>query len=796
MRAGSGCLRASSGLRLLAVLAVAGLLLLSVVTALLGAQSSVPARAAQVGPGLALSQDAPSSVVGETVQLKATVTQCTGAVVDFEVLSGPNAGTPVTNNGDGTASYVGKNAGTDIIEARFITYGGRTISAKVTHVWTAESPPIEVHLTGPSSGVIGTPVTVEATVTGSTGGSVTFYANEEAFGKADAPPFTAPFSPDLAGDYSLYAVYTAPDGRTQRSNDLQQHWDPVVQLSGPDGETRYVDAEDESSVATWTATVIGGGETGVTFKVTGANPQEPMPGVLQGDGTYKFSYHGTNVGVDTVVAVAAMRSGGDIPSDPATVTWEYADAEGEPSVDPSASPTLNSQSRSLTRVPAGPVVCDPSLELAPDGQSSPIGTDFTATATVLEAGEPLGGVPVTFSTTMVGAPGRTLPTVTSDSGGHAGATLGSDRAGLETVTASVALPGFSDVSILHTWLDTDHPLLVVTLGPGGVSSLAGQPFEVTAVVTDESDQPVPGADVHFRASMPGAPDRVGDGTTDGSGISTFQLTRHVAGHEHITAEASSDGRSGVAAVTHEWVKVPGLKLRLVPDHLVSRVGRAFTATAILGRGGAPLAGKKLQFAATIGGEHRLAHDQRTDARGRAQFSYTRHREGVDDVVVTYSLEDGTDVEAGIVHVWRHPRAHGHVHVQGHDVPPRPHGLKLEMRSAPPGADVGATGYGCAPFSRVLVAFDGHSAATPLTTAQGTYRAVVHVGQNTKLGDYVVTATCGDTTSSAPLGIAVASSSGGTAPASLVTSGAVLSFFVLLGGQLLRLGGPLYAPPTG
>jgi hypothetical protein len=90
---------------------------------------------------------------------------------------------------------------------------------------------------------------------------------------------------------------------------------------------------------------------------------------------------------------------------------------------------------------------------------------------------------------------------------------------------------------------------------------------------------------------------------------------------------------------------------------------------------------------------------------------------------------------------------------------------------------------------VLLTMDGRRLAVVAADAAGTYAVAFRVPPEATLGDHDVVATCGAVTSP-PETLSVVQEAGQTATpvANLVTSSAVLVFFLLLGGQVLRVSG--------
>ena len=213
-------------------------------------------KPAIVGEGIVLTQSSSISPVGTPHTVTALVVNdlgqaVSGRVVDFQVISGPNAGTSnsgTTNaNGEASFTYTGtSSAGTDVIVARFIdSTGNRQTSNKLQKTWVMRGEGI-VLTQSSSISPVGTPHTVTALVVNDlsqavsgrvvdfqvisgpnagTSNSGTTNANGEA-------SFTYTGTGSVGTD-AIVARFIDSTGNPRRSNEVQKMW--VLDVPNPRG---------------------------------------------------------------------------------------------------------------------------------------------------------------------------------------------------------------------------------------------------------------------------------------------------------------------------------------------------------------------------------------------------------------------------------------------------------------------------------------------------------------------------------------------------------------------------------
>lgn len=289
--------------------------------------------------------------------------------------------------------------------------------------------------------------------------------------------------------------------------------------------------------STFTATVTVQDEDGqpvpgatVDFRaVLPGDEDEVGDGVTDATGTLSFDYTRDTAGVETL-RVVATHEGREAQAS-ASHIWELLPGLG--------------------------------LLLEPAGTTSPVGSDFTATALVTLEGLPRVGAQVSFTATMPGAPTVELDG-TTDELGLASVTYTRETPGQEEVAVSVTVEGrTAQASMAHTWEPGDG--LSAELAPAGTASDVGTDFTATVTVTDGGD-PVEGATVSLLRDMPGRGDEPADEpleqrqpetSTGADGTATFTWSRNVPGLERVTADVLFDGRSVQAAMGHLWEGTDG-----------------------------------------------------------------------------------------------------------------------------------------------------------------------------------------------------------------------------------------------
>jgi hypothetical protein len=196
---------------------------------------------------------------------------------------------------------------------------------------------------------------------------------------------------------------------------------------------------------------------------------------------------------------------------------------------------------------------------------------------------------------------------------------------------------------------------VITLEPAVDTNTVGTDHTVTATVTDQFDDPVPGEDVHFAVTGGGTPvPASGDDTTDASGEATFTFTNETAGANTITACVDADGDLSCDVgelsdtATKTWVPGPAVAIALEPAADTNPVGSDHTVTATVeDEFGNPVAGEDVHFAVSGGGTPVPASgDDTTDASGLATFTFTNGTAGTNTITACIDADGQSDCDAG------------------------------------------------------------------------------------------------------------------------------------------------------
>ncbi|QNE21547.1 hypothetical protein F1D05_31025 [Kribbella qitaiheensis] len=430
-----------------------------------------------------------------------------------------------------------------------------------------------------------------------------------------------------------------------------------------------------------------------------------------------------------------------------------------------------------------------------DATSLTIFVNDSEKATVSEAGE--------VSLTYKLDPGRALPATDE----------------IYAVGDDVGYP-FQSPTIEHLWVK--RPVLTVAASPNGTSGEVGSSFTVQAHLTLDS-KPLRNTAVKLTSSMSGQPQISRTATSDVNGSVSFTYTRQTAGEDEIVVTASWQGQSGAASLIRRWRLSPPTppstpptsptsptltptspvssqppsdptgpsdsstpstpsdsptplraSLDLSPNNTSTAVGRDFTVTAaVTTRSGDPVPDRLVTFESTKRGEGAISRTATTDDEGKAQFTYRRNTAGSDAVHARVSV-DGTGLSERIVHAWT-DRA----------TPPSAAGtLRLDSDVVNPGSDLKLTGSGCPANGRIELSIGDFALAGTRADSAGDYRVVAPLPE-LPLGRHKVKASCAGSSTTATVDVVGVTAAMGTAGAAGVTTVAVLAFFVLLGGSIVR-----------
>jgi hypothetical protein len=267
--------------------------------------------------------------------------------------------------------------------------------------------------------------------------------------------------------------------------------------------------------------------------------------------------------------------------------------------------------------------------------------------------------------------------------------------------------------------------------------------------------------------------------TEADGQASATYTRTIAGLETIDAEVVVDGRRGTDSIVHVWTLDADLEVELDPAGASTQVGDEFTATSTVRDAGEPAAGAEVVFRSTVDGRQERTGTARVDADGRAVFTYTRDTAGPDQIQATVTLADGRTGQASVSHLW----------LDGDEpvLPTSPQPTLQAEGALVPGGTATVRGTGCPSGSPVVLSIDGTRMATTRADSSGNHRTRLQLTE-VDVGRHTLRAECLPVAVSEPVDVVVPTASGGAPGPAAATAMAVFGFFVLLGGQVVRLSG--------
>ncbi|MEA2695148.1 MAG: type secretion system secreted protein VgrG, partial [Acidobacteriota bacterium] len=264
------------------------------------------------------------------------------------------------------------------------------------------------------------------------------------------------------------------------------------------------------------ATIAGGGEVEnalVRFTVlSGPHPQS-VESRTDANGIARFTYTGTQAGLDTVRATLFNVTFTGLLSNTVTVNWL---------------PAVH-------------------LALSPGTASQGLGTPYNATLAATDnAGQPVPDLTVSFRVTAGPDAGKTGQGTTG-ADGRTVFSFTSKTAGTDTLEADLTLEGggtLASNAVTTTWGSPQS----LTLAPLTATYPLGSTATVTATLTDGARRPVANAPVTFRVVNGPDAGRTGQGATDASGQASFTLTGSGQGTDTLQA-LTPGGVSNLATVT-------------------------------------------------------------------------------------------------------------------------------------------------------------------------------------------------------------------------------------------------------
>ena len=725
-------------------------------------------------PTVTLTHDTGSSAIGQEHTVTATVAGAVGGTITFAV-AGPNSDVPTVQDGNPpavTLRYRGVKPGTDKITASLALGTGKFASAELPVDWTAPTVVLD-QATAVSQ--TGQDLLLSATVSpGPARGAVVFTAvgvDGPVTLRDDTPDdgFTATLRRTGTGTDTLSATWEDA-GAKVTSAEIRHEWRPEPQptlVVTPGGTSTCVGNPFTVTVNAHDGTAPAAALP-VQVAVTPAGGAERLfTGGTDGAGAMVLTYASATpeAAVETVTATATI-GGVAVTSAPATHTWQ--DCALDVAVDPGSS-------------------------------TSTVGSPVSPIVTVRDvAGRPVPDAAITLRITMAGQDDVIADLIT-DANGLATTQYRRDVPGTDRITAVVtAGERRATATADHVW---QLSAIQVSVGPAGTSGVAGSPFTLTVLVT-AGDKPVVGATVGLFVVMSGQDDLGGaPGKTDANGTFSFTYTRPVAGDDTVDVLVLASGQVARASTRHHWTLAPVLRLALEPGGTSGDVGTDFTATATVTVDGGPRGGADVVFVAGPPDRPGRPRTITTDAAGRAAFTYRGTEAGTHTITAKVAVSGFPEGSASINRVWRAAgvvrspdrRADVRITPRTGDTPAPPpspgSGAPAPSPQPAPQPDpqgpAVVEGTRCPPGSTVTLTVGGVALGTVTADADGNFALPVRM-PDLAVGRHQLVASCPPVRVEREVDIVHRTSSTGTGAASASTAVAVLSFFVLLGGQLVRL----------
>jgi hypothetical protein len=578
-------------------------------------------------------------------------------MVNFKVLTGPNANTmdSGTTDGSGQASFTymsNGTAGTDTIEASG-NISGVTFSCTATKTWIAAacslSPATATNFVGMSH-----TVTVTVTRDGSPASSIPVSFNVTSGPNAGA-------NGTGTTDGSGHASFTYTSNGTPGTDTIEASGDisgvtftctamktwiavPPVIINEVDSDTPSTDTLEFVELYDG-----GAGNTPLDGLVVvfynGSNDQSYAAFDLDGFSTNANGYFLLgNAGVtptpSIIFADNFLQNGADavalyignassFPNGTAVTTTNLIDAlvydtndaddagllvllnSGQPQVNEGGGGDSATQSNqrcpngsgggrnTSTYIQAAPTpgatnACPvPTCSLAPATATNPVSTSHTVTVTVTQSGSPVSGVAVTFTVTSGPNTGAT-GMGTTDTNGHASFTYTSNgMTGTDTIEASGSV---NNTMFSCTAMKTWVMAVVAcTLTPATATNPAGTSHTVTATVT-QNGNPASGVMVSFTVTAGPNAGATGSGTTDSNGQAMFTYTSNgTPGADTIEASGTVSDVQFSCTAMKTWTAMVSVIINEVDSDTAGTDMLEFVELYDGGAGNTPLDGLVVLF---------------------------------------------------------------------------------------------------------------------------------------------------------------------------------------------------------
>jgi hypothetical protein len=264
------------------------------------------------------------------------------------------------------------------------------------------------------------------------------------------------------------------------------------------------------------------------------------------------------------------------------------------------------------------------IVLSPVTAANLVKTDHTVTARVVDGnGDPITGREVTFMIVAGPNSGRTEMVITDDVQGEATFTY-TDTEGPGTDQIQASFLNLSGEIVVSDMVESIWVGSGILLSPDTATNLASTTHTVTALVLDDSGNPIPGREITFTVIAGPNNGQTGAETTDAQGKAIFTYTDSAGpGIDQIQASSLTPaGNTELSEIVdNRWRGPDGIVLS--PDTDNNLVGTDHTVTAMLiDDNRNPIAGREVTFTVISGPNSGNTGTGITDAQGEAIYTYT------------------------------------------------------------------------------------------------------------------------------------------------------------------------------
>jgi Bacterial Ig-like domain (group 1)/Filamin/ABP280 repeat len=441
--------------------------------------------------------------------------------------------------------------------------------------------------------------------------------------------------------------------------------DPVESVTGPDGQAGVTRILGPQPTTYFTLARVEALPDPVTFMSTGlaarlvltsALPAIAVSGVpLSPQPTLRLEdVDGTPIArADVIVTVQIVSGGGSLTG----ATTATSDADGNVaftdlaiSGSPGTRRLLFAAADAFAPATSPPIalgVGSPSsIEgVAGDDQTATVGATVTIDPSVVVRdadGNPLGGIPVTFTVTGGGGTvSGNIPVTGSDGVATVGEWKLGTTAGENTLSATVTGQDLSGSPVVFSATGVAGGVSAeqstVTAVPATISASTGSSAStITVTVRDQFDNPLPGVEVALAVTGSGNTLVQPDGPTNASGVTTGRLSSTAVGSRTVSATAGGIAIEQAATVTvSAGTPSASTSSATVPN---GQAGQTTTIEILLkDASDNPVAGRASSIEFSISGANSVGGLAASDqGGGRYTVSYTPQVAGTDRITIRVS----------------------------------------------------------------------------------------------------------------------------------------------------------------